>query len=123
MNETDKILIYWQPLAAIAGFLLGTVIFFLKRTLGKLEEGQENLSKTIGDKIDKMAKNTEERLSEFAEDQKNLEKELYKFKEDVAKNYTKQEDFASQTRDINNKLDNISAGMNKIIGQLDKGVK
>lgn len=121
MDGTDKILIYWQPLVAGAGFLFGAVIFFLKRTLTKLEEGQENLQKTISSKIDSLADNTEKRLSKFAEDQGNLEKELYKFKEDVAKNYTKQEDFSSQTRDINNKLDSISAGMNKIMGQLIKG--
>lgn len=123
MSEADKILIYWGPLLAGAGFLLTVVIFFLKRTLSKSEENLEKLSETISKKIDNMANKTDERLDKFAEDQEKLKKEFYDFKADVASNYTKQEDFSSQTRDLNIKLDSISAGMNKIIGQLDKGVK
>lgn len=122
MNETDKVLVYWQPLLAGAGFLLGVVLFFLKRTLVKFEESQAQLSKSIGDKIDLLSERNDKQMAKLADDQSNLEKEFYAFKENVAKNYTKQEDFSSQTRDINKKLDNISAGMNKIFGQLSKGV-
>lgn len=122
MNETDKVLIYWQPLLAGAGFLLGVVLFFLKRTLIKFEESQAQLQKNIGDKIDSLSDRNDKQMTKLADDQSKLEKEFYEFKENVAKNYTRQEDFSSQTRDINKKLDNISAGMNKIIGQLNKGV-
>lgn len=148
VNETDKILIYWQPLLACAGFLLTLVGFFLKRTLNKIETNQNNMFETIkaneknnvdrytklaseneerydkfsddiGKKLDKFADKTDKQIAKIADDQSKLEKEFYEFKENVAKNYTKQEDFSSQTRDINKKLDNISAVMNKIEGKID----
>lgn len=137
MNETDKILIYWQPLLAAAGFLLTTVGFFIKRTLNKIESNQtktfeaiqkseieseeryEKFADTISEKLDKFADKTDKQINRIADDQSRLEKEFYEFKENVAKNYTKQEDFSSQTRDINKKLDNISAIMNKIEGKID----
>lgn len=131
MNEW----IFWLVTAGV-GLAISTVGFFIKRTLDNLETNQKNLSKQMLDFQAEQTKSTEafqEKILDKIETKNEglndkidqVSNDLLKFKEHVALNYTKQEDFTSETRDINQKLDKVYASTSKIEGMLEnmKGAK
>ncbi len=139
---------------------IGTIVFFLKRTLNnitsalskndkkiraieddfnshkveQLQEMQEEFreqTKSISNLVLEIQTNVTNQISAIEEkhdseikevkgDLKSVVKELNEFKAYIGEKYTRQEDFASQTRDINKKLDDVYGGVQELKGILSK---
>ncbi|GMQ61186.1 MULTISPECIES: hypothetical protein [Vallitalea] len=91
-----------------------------KKLIDTINSKMDMVQKEITAKIDTIESKNENQVRRLQEQQEKLSKEIYTFREHVARNYTKQEDFSSETRDINKKLDSVYGVVKNIEGFLQK---
>lgn len=90
-----------------------------QETINMFIEKLDALKKEVTSQIESIEEKNLCKITKLEESLKEYADKFYDFKEQVAKTYTKNEDFSSYTRDLDQKLDRISSGVNKISGILE----
>jgi undecaprenyl pyrophosphate synthase len=84
--------------------------------INKMDSVQNEITK----RIEVIESKSEKQIQRLWDEHNNLSKDFHEFKEHIAINYTEKDDFSSQTRDINKKLDNVYGQVSKIVGMLEQ---
>lgn len=90
-----------------------------QNTINLFIDKLDALKKDVTSQIDSIEEKNIGKINKLEDSLKEIADKFYDFKEQVAKTYTKNEDFSSYTRDLDQKLDRISSGVNKISGILE----